>query len=306
MQFKLNFALVAIAIAAASANAMPTRGYASDSNDLAARATADDLAYLEARYGADVDVNEFFGREDEADLFARDDDADSLFARDDDADSLFARDDDADSLFAREDDTASLYAREDEGELFAREDEGELFAREDGEDLFARDYEEDLWAREDDAEFYARDLAAMVNSPTAAPGTPAHGAEPDNTIPSKNPFKPTDADGLAGWKMMKAVMAREKDPLPENQAHGFTQMREGCKRITKPELATHCQKVVKHLETAAGEQLWGFRTYLEMTSNPIPVTVLPYLSQIHPHGEKINKRLAPGLTAMKGVPTPKV
>lgn len=286
MQFKLNFALVAIAIATASVSAIPTRGYASDSNDLAARATADDLAYLEARYGADVDVNEFFGREDEADLFARDDDADSLFARDDDADSLFAREDDTDSLFARE----------DEGELFAREDEGDLFAR------------------EDDAEFYARDFADYVDlearrEPTTPPASapPSPSAEPaPETVPSKNPFKPTDKDGLAGWHLMKAVMAREKDPLPASQVLAFTEMREGCKRVTDPEIKEHCDKVVKHLETAAGEQLWGFRTYLEMTSNTIPVSVLPHLSQITPHAKKINKKLAPGLTPMAGVPSPKV
>lgn len=296
MQFKLNFALVAIAIASASVSAIPTRGYASDSNDLAARAAAEDLAYLEARYGADVDVNEFFGREEEADLFARDDDAESLFARDDDADSLFARDDDTDSLFARE----------DEGELFARDDGGE--------DLFARDDEADLWAREDDAEFYARDLADYVDlearreltMPLSPPPSPsAAEPAPAETVPSKNPFKPTDKDGLAGWKLMKAVMAREKDPLPASQAQAFTEMREGCKRVTDPEINKHCRKVVKHLETAAGEQLWGFRTYLEMTSNTIPVSVLPHLSQITPHAEKVNKKLAPGGTVLSGVPTPK-
>jgi hypothetical protein len=291
MQFKLNFALVAIAIASASVSAMPTRGYASDSNDLAARATADDLAYLEARYGADVDVNEFFGREDEADLFARDDDAESLFARDDDADSLFAREDDTDSLFARE----------DEGELFAREDEGELFAREDAEDL---------WAREDEAEFYARDFADYADlearqliAPAAPPSTPAAPASPN--VPPRNPLKPTDPEGLLGWKFMKAAVARNQDPLPANQAHAFTEMREGCKRATDPAVSKHCLKVVKHLEAAAGEQLWGFRTYLEMTSNTIPVSVLPYLSQITPHAENINTKLAPGLTPLVGVPSPK-
>jgi len=66
MQFKLTIAFVA-AMAAASM-AAPTLGYGTDFTDLAQRSTADDLAYLEARY-SDVDYDNYFAREPEPSHF---------------------------------------------------------------------------------------------------------------------------------------------------------------------------------------------------------------------------------------------
>jgi len=282
MQLKLNFALIAIAIASVSVSALPARGYASGTNDLAARAAAEDLAYLEARYGADIDVEQFFAREDEADLWAREDEAD-------------------------------LYARDDEADLWAREDEADLWAREDDAEFYARDYND--WAELD-----ARELTALApaqtgpiptapapptapavpthpqQGPAATPTSPtaeAHSHDHDHTHSSSNPFKPdaSDADGMLGWKVMKAAMARSADPLPPAQEAAYTRMFGDCDLITDAALKKHCKKIVKNLKAMAGEQIWGFRHFLEQTSIPVPSSALADLSEIKPKPGHINTKL---------------
>ena len=61
MQFKLSTAILTALVAAMSVSALPTRG--ADYTDLAARSTAEDLAYLEARYSPEVDYETYFARD---------------------------------------------------------------------------------------------------------------------------------------------------------------------------------------------------------------------------------------------------
>jgi hypothetical protein len=98
MQFKLNIALIAAAIAVTSVSAVPTYYNSNNLADLAARSTAEDLAYLEARYSSEVDANNYFAREvvepEPAATFSRrelDDTINDLSARDNFFKDLFAR-----------------------------------------------------------------------------------------------------------------------------------------------------------------------------------------------------------------------
>jgi len=107
MQFKLNVAIIAAAIAVTSVTAVPTYYNSNDVADLAARSTVDDLAYLEARYSSEIDASNFFAREfvepEPAATFSRrevDDTMNDLVARGNFFKDLFARK--ADSLSSKQ------------------------------------------------------------------------------------------------------------------------------------------------------------------------------------------------------------